>query len=73
MVYFNFCYVLLFCSLVKNIWNDLVSDPETTSQLVTLAQTILQNERTYRAVRDMLLQLLTDEQKFRELPKLVDQ
>mmetsp|Transcript_4721 Transcript_4721/g.10394 ORF Transcript_4721/g.10394 Transcript_4721/m.10394 type:complete len:770 (+) Transcript_4721:281-2590(+) len=59
--------------LVKNIWDDLVSDEETTAQLVSLVHAVLQNDRIYFAVKDLLLQLLNDEQVYNELTKLVVQ
>lgn len=60
-------------ALVKNIWDDLASDPETTTQLVTLVQTVLQNERVYSAVKAMMIQLVNDEEVYAELTKLVVQ
>ncbi|KAL7542822.1 hypothetical protein ACHAXR_012130 [Thalassiosira sp. AJA248-18] len=57
--------------LVKSIWDDLINDPETTSQLNTLVYTVLQNEKVYAAVKDLLLQLVNDEEVYRELTKLV--
>ena len=62
----NACLVL-----VKNIWNDLVNDPETTSQLTTLVHTVLQNEQVYAATQKLVLQLVNDEEVYRELTKLV--
>ncbi|KAL7462427.1 hypothetical protein ACHAXS_002802 [Conticribra weissflogii] len=60
-------------ALVKNIWDDLVSDQETTAQLVSLVHAVIQNDRIYFAVKDLLLQLLNDEQVYNELTKLVVQ
>eukprot|EP00581_Thalassiosira_minuscula_P030621 CAMPEP_0183781684 /NCGR_PEP_ID=MMETSP0739-20130205/59343_1 /TAXON_ID=385413 /ORGANISM="Thalassiosira miniscula, Strain CCMP1093" /LENGTH=486 /DNA_ID=CAMNT_0026024939 /DNA_START=485 /DNA_END=1946 /DNA_ORIENTATION=+ len=62
----NACLVL-----VKNIWDDLINDPETTSQLTTLVYTVLQNEKVYSAVQKIVLQLVNDEEVYRELTKLV--
>ena len=60
------------CSvLVKNLWNDLVNDPETTKQLTTLVYTVLQNERIYTAVKDLLMQLINDDEVYKELTQLV--
>ena len=60
-------------ALVHNIWNDLVNDPETNKQLVALVQSVLQNERVYVAVKDMMLKLVNDEEVYKELTKLVVQ
>jgi hypothetical protein len=57
--------------LVRNIWDDLINDKETYSQLTTLLYTVLQNEKMYSAVKDLLLQLVNDEEVNRELTKLV--
>mmetsp|Transcript_31002 Transcript_31002/g.73927 ORF Transcript_31002/g.73927 Transcript_31002/m.73927 type:complete len:488 (-) Transcript_31002:3-1466(-) len=57
--------------LVKNLWNDLVNDPETTKQLTTLVYTVLQNERMYKAVKDLFMQLINDDEVYRELTRLV--
>jgi hypothetical protein len=57
--------------LVKNIWNDLINDEETYSQLTTLLYTVLQNEKMYSAIKDLLLQLVNDDEINRELTKLV--
>ena len=57
--------------LVRNIWDDLVNDPETTTQLTTLVYTVLQNEKVYAAVKDLLLELVKDEEVYHELTKLV--
>jgi hypothetical protein len=59
--------------LVRNIWNDLVNDPETNNQLVALVQSVLQNERVYAAVKEMMIQLVNDEEVYKELTKLVVQ
>jgi hypothetical protein len=58
-------------ALVKNVWNDLINDPETSTQLTSLVQSVLQNERIYAAVKDLLLQLINDEEVYDELTKLV--
>ena len=47
--------------LAKDIVNDLLSDPETTSQFTTLVHAVLQYEEIYSAVRSVLLQLVNDE------------
>ncbi|KAL3810353.1 hypothetical protein ACHAXA_003082 [Cyclostephanos tholiformis] len=57
--------------LVRNIWDDLINDEETHSQLTTLLFTVLQNEKIYSAIKDLLLQLVNDEEVNRELTKLV--
>lgn len=60
-------------ALVKNVWNDLVNDPETSIQLTSLVQAVLQNQRIYDAVKVLLLQLINDEEVYNELTKLVVQ
>ncbi len=60
-------------ALVRNVWNDLINDPETSTQLTSLVQSVLQNERIYAAVKDLLLQLINDEEVYDELTKLVVQ
>ena len=60
-------------ALVNSIWNDLVNDPETNKQLVALVQSVLQNERVYDAVKEMMLKLVNDEEVYKELTKLVVQ
>eukprot|EP00584_Thalassiosira_punctigera_P024335 CAMPEP_0172575038 /NCGR_PEP_ID=MMETSP1067-20121228/137010_1 /TAXON_ID=265564 ORGANISM="Thalassiosira punctigera, Strain Tpunct2005C2" /NCGR_SAMPLE_ID=MMETSP1067 /ASSEMBLY_ACC=CAM_ASM_000444 /LENGTH=430 /DNA_ID=CAMNT_0013367681 /DNA_START=661 /DNA_END=1953 /DNA_ORIENTATION=- len=62
----NACLVL-----VKNILDDLINDPETTSQLTALVYNVLQNEKIYAAVKDLVHQLVNDEEVYRELTKLV--
>lgn len=57
--------------LVRNIWDDLINDEETYSQLTTLLYTVLQHEQIYSAAKDLLLQLVNDEEVYRELTKLV--
>ena len=57
--------------LIRNIWDDLINDKETYSQLTTLLYNVLQNEKIYSAVKDLLLQLVNDEEINRELTKLV--
>ena len=60
-------------ALVRNVWNDLINDPETSTQLTSLVQSVLQNERIYAAVKELLMQLLNDEEVYDELTKLVVQ
>lgn len=60
-------------ALVRNIWNDLIDDPETNNQLVALVQSVLKNERVYSAVKKMMIQLVNDEEVYKELTKLVVQ
>jgi urease gamma subunit len=60
-------------ALVYNIWNDLVNDPETKNQLVALVQSVLQNEKIYKAVKEMMIKLINDEEVYKELTKLIVQ
>ncbi len=60
-------------ALVRNVWNDLINDPETSTQLTSLVQSVLQNERIYAAVKELVMQLLNDEEVYDELTKLVVQ
>ena len=57
--------------LLRTIWDDLINDPETTTQLQTLVNTVLQHENIYAAVKDIVLQLVNDEEVYKELTKLV--
>lgn len=57
--------------LVRNIWDDLINDTETTAQLTLLIANVLENETIYSAVKNLLLQLLNDEEVYRELMNLV--
>lgn len=59
--------------LVRNIWDDLINDPETNKQLVALVQSVVNNERVYNAVKEMMIQLVNDEEVYKELTKLVVQ
>ena len=57
--------------LLRTIWDDLINDPETTTQLQTLVYTVLQHEKIYAAVKDIVLQLVNDEEVYKEFTKLV--
>ena len=57
--------------LVRNIWDDLINDKETTAQLTTLVTTVLENEKIYSAVKNLLIQLVNDEEVYRELMTLI--
>ena len=58
-------------NLVRTIWDDLIHDPETTSQLTSLVYTVLNNEKVYAAIKDIVLQLVNDDEVYRELTKLM--
>eukprot|EP00559_Dactyliosolen_fragilissimus_P003437 CAMPEP_0184860072 /NCGR_PEP_ID=MMETSP0580-20130426/5025_1 /TAXON_ID=1118495 /ORGANISM="Dactyliosolen fragilissimus" /LENGTH=603 /DNA_ID=CAMNT_0027357031 /DNA_START=600 /DNA_END=2411 /DNA_ORIENTATION=- len=57
--------------LVKNLWYDLIYDPETTAQVVTLLKDAIQNEPVKKAFKELVLELVRDDEVNHELTKLV--
>ena len=47
--------------LIRNLFHDLIHDPETFEQLIKLVNQIIQNETTKKAFVDLILQLTKDE------------
>ena len=62
----NACQMLL-----KNLWDDLISDPETIAQVVALLNTAIKDEKIKSSFRQLILGLLQDEEVKRELTGLV--
>lgn len=58
-------------TLLKNLWNDLVNDPETTAQIVQLLNNAIKNDEIKRSVRELVLQLIQDEEVYRQFTNLV--
>lgn len=58
-------------TLLKNLWNDLINDPETTAQVVQLLNNAIQHEDVRRAVNDLVMQLIADEEVYDEFTKLL--
>jgi hypothetical protein len=58
-------------TLLKNLWNDLVNDPETTAQVVQLLNNAIQNKEIQRSVRRLVLQLIQDKEVYDELTRLL--
>ena len=57
--------------LIRNLWNDLVNDPETLQQIVILLNNAIQNEQIKKSVKQLLLQLLQDQEIYDELTALL--
>jgi len=58
-------------TLLKNLWHDLVNDPETTAQIVQLLNNAIQNKEIQRSVRRLVLQLIKDKEVYDELTRLL--
>ena len=58
-------------TLLKNLWNDLVNDPETTAQVIQLLQNAIQNREIQRSVKKLVLQIINDKEVYDELTKLL--
>ena len=56
---------------MRNLWEDLVTDPETTAQVVRLLSKAIQNEEVKRSVRELILEIVKDDEVYRELTNLV--
>lgn len=59
--------------LLKNLWDDLINDPETTAQVVALLNTAIQDERIKKSFKELILGLLNDEEVKKELTGLIVQ
>lgn len=57
--------------LLKSLWDDLIDDPDTTRQVVALLNDAIQNEGIRSATRDLVLELINDEEIQCELTALV--
>jgi glycerol-3-phosphate dehydrogenase len=58
-------------SLIRNLWHDLIHDPDTTVQLVQLLNNALNNEVIRRSFKGLVLNILQDEEVYEELTRLV--
>lgn len=52
--------------LVKELWSDLVTDPETVAQVVKLLEIAIQNSAVKNAVVELVLQIVGQEPELRE-------
>ena len=59
--------------LLKNLWDDLIKDPETTAQVVALLNTAIKDEVIKASFKELILGLLRDEDVKQELTSLVVQ
>mmetsp|Transcript_2725 Transcript_2725/g.4046 ORF Transcript_2725/g.4046 Transcript_2725/m.4046 type:complete len:429 (-) Transcript_2725:1166-2452(-) len=57
--------------LLKNLWDDLINDPETTAQVVHLLQNAIQNRQIQEAVKQLVMQIVDDPEVYDELTKLL--
>ncbi len=58
-------------TLLKNLWSDLVNDPETLAQIVALLNTAIKDEKIKKSFKELVLGLLQDEEVYNELTGLV--
>lgn len=58
-------------TLLKNLWADLVNDPETLAQIIALLNTAIKDEKIKKSVKELVLGLLQDEEVYNELTGLV--
>jgi len=57
--------------LIHNLWNDLIHDPETMTQLVQLLNNALNNEIIRRSFKTLVLNILQDDDVYYQLTRLV--
>ncbi len=58
-------------TLLKNLWTDLVNDPETLAQIVALLNTAIKDEKIKKSFKELVLGLLQDDDVYKELTGLV--
>jgi hypothetical protein len=58
-------------ALLLNLWRDLMRDPETTAEVVKVLQNALEKKEMKVAIKSLVLQIITDEEVYDELMKLV--
>lgn len=58
-------------NLIKNLWKDLVNDPETVAQIIALLNTAIQDEKIKKSFKELVLGVLQDEEVYNELTGLV--
>lgn len=59
--------------LLKNLWDDLVNDPETLAQVVKLLNHAIQNPEIEKAVQQLVLKIIQDKAVYDELTRLLVQ
>ena len=57
--------------LVKNLFTDLINDPDTLTQVVELLNNAIQDETTRKAVADLVVQLTADEEVYQAVTKMI--
>ena len=57
--------------LLRELWNDLVQDPETLSQVVHLLQHAIQDERIKEAAIQLVMDVVNDQEVLEELTALL--
>jgi len=58
-------------TLLKNLWQDLIHDPETLAQVIALLNTAIKDEKIKKSFKELILGLLQDEEVYNELTGLV--
>jgi glycerol-3-phosphate O-acyltransferase len=58
--------------LVRNLWNDLVEDPETTAQVVHLLNHAIQTVEIQNAAQELVIKVVNDKDVFDELIQLLN-
>lgn len=56
---------------LKDLWDDLVKDPETTAQVIFLLNVAIQNDDIRLAVKRLVLEIVEDEEVLEELVRLL--
>jgi uncharacterized membrane-anchored protein YjiN (DUF445 family) len=57
--------------LLKELWNDLVQDPETLSQVIHLLHNAIQDEQIKEAAVKLVMEIVNDKEVLEELKELV--
>jgi hypothetical protein len=57
--------------LLKQLWNDLIQDPETLAQVIHLLQHALQDERIKEAAIQLVMEIVNDQDVLDELTALL--
>jgi hypothetical protein len=58
-------------TLLKNLWQDLINDPETLAQVVALLNTAIKDEKIKKSFKELVLGILQDDEVYNELTGLV--
>lgn len=56
---------------LKDLWDDLIKNPETTAQIIFLLNVAIQNDDIRLAVKKLVLELVEDEEVLEELVRLL--